>query len=109
MPYVSPHGVVKATAPPRKRSSAESRSQLNGEEKMEESQNNVPSNDLAQEAYEGRDEDPEVKQEMEHWGGFKAQHHALPDECDYVLEDTMRPEDDLPTEEMGDRECRKKD
>lgn len=95
---------MKATAPPRKRPQvAEKRA---SEETVEEDDDyevgdkHVSSVDLG-EVLEGYDEDPKVEREMKHWGGFNNQHHDLPDEKDYELEETLGPGDDVPVEEAG--------
>lgn len=96
MPYVSPHGVVKASAPPREKTqtieSAEKQDDIDEEVEKKE---HIPSVDLG-EVLEGRDGDPEVAEEMGHWSGFRGQKHELPDEKEYELEEILSPGDNAP-------------
>jgi hypothetical protein len=95
MPYVSPHGVVTATAPPRKKTQpVESPETADDENDDGQQIQHVPSIDLG-EVLEGRDADPEVAEEMGHWGGFEEKHHELADEKEYELEEALAPGDDV--------------
>lgn len=98
MPYVSPHGVVKATAPPRKKTQLSiTRENVDDGNDDGQQKQHVPSINLG-EVLEGRDADPEVAEEMGHWGGFEEKHHELADEKEYELEETLAPGDDVPDE-----------
>lgn len=70
MPYVSPRGNVKTTAPPRRKSTAPMFKEAEGD--YEQGLAHMASKELG-EVIEGRDEDPEVEAVMEgldHWSGW---------------------------------------
>jgi hypothetical protein len=76
MPYVSPRGTVKTTAPPRQQQPPPEEA-VQGEEPSE----HAPSAELGE--VNSRDRDSSIVEELEHWKGWGVRH----DVTDYERED----------------------